>query len=345
MTTPTPPSTFRAWQFNSASGGLEKNLHINDSAPIPKPDPKQHLVQVVACALNPVDYKLAEIPLVGNIITGKGATPCRDFAGRIVTPAANSSLKAGQLIFGVAGPSPVAGGAMAQYTIAADTNVARIPENVDPIDAATVGIAGLTAYQTIVPYVKQGDKVFLNGGSGGVGVFGIQFAKAFGCHVTTSCSGANVDLCKSLGADQVVDYTKGDIVDALVASGTKFDHVVDNVGLPSTLYYRSHKFTNPNAKFVVVGGAMSFSAVSATLGRRFRPGFLGGGKRKLITYLTSPNVKDLESIGKLMGEGKVKAVIDTKFGFEQGSKAFEKLKTGRAKGKIVVVVDEKAGSQ
>ncbi|EHK97494.1 NAD(P)-binding Rossmann-fold containing protein [Glarea lozoyensis ATCC 20868] len=338
-----PPSTSRAWQFSSAKGGLDKNLHINDSAAVPKPGPQQHLVQIIACAVNPIDYKLVELPFIGGFLGGKNATPCRDFAGRIVTPAAGSPLKAGQLVFGLAGASPIAGGAMAQYALATDTAVTSIPQGLDPVDAATVGIAGLTGYQTIAPYVKQGDKVFLNGGSGGVGVFAIQFAKSFGCHVTTSCSTANVDLCKKLGADDVVDYKKGDVVDALVASGKKFDHVVDNVGYPSTLYYRAHEFTTPEAKFVVVGGEFSYNAITTTFGRLFRPGFLGGGKRKLISYMMKPTVEDLNSIGKLMSEGKVKAIVDTKFLFEEGAKAFEKIKTGRAKGKIVVVVDEKAG--
>jgi NADPH:quinone reductase-like Zn-dependent oxidoreductase len=339
------PTTARAWQFNGAKGGLEKALYMNGSAAVPKPSAQQHLVQVIACALNPVDYKIAEIPVAGAYVTGKNATPCRDFAGRIVTPAANSSLKAGQLIFGVAGTSPIAGGAMAQYTLASDSAVAAVPQGVDPIDAATVGIAALTAYQTIAPYVKKGDYVFLNGGSGGTGVFGIQYAKAFGCHVTTTCSTANVDLCKRLGADEVVDYKKGDVIDALVASGIKFDHVVDNVGQSATLYYRVHEFTKPEAKFVTVGGSFGLAAASASLGRLLKPGFLGGGKRKLVTYMMKPTVEDLQSIGKLMSEGKVKAVIDTKFAFEEGNKAFEKLKTGRAKGKLVVVVDEKWASQ
>jgi NADPH:quinone reductase-like Zn-dependent oxidoreductase len=344
MTSSIPP-TARAWQFNGAKGGLEKSLHINDAAAVPKPSAHQHLIQVIAVALNPIDYKVAEIPFAGGFLTGKNATPCRDFAGRIVTPAANSPLKAGQLIFGLAGNSPVVGGGMAQYTLASESAVASIPQGVDPIDAATVGIAGLTAYQTIAPYVKKGDKVFLNGGSGGTGVFGIQYAKAFGCYVTTSCSSANVDLCKSLGADQVIDYKKGDVADALVASGIKFDHVVDNVGEPATLYYRAHEYTQPNAKYVAVGGNMSLGAASAALGRLLKPGFLGGGKRKLVVYLTNPNVEDLQSIGKLMSEGKVKAVIDTKYAFAEANKAFEKLKTGRAKGKLVVVVDEKLASQ
>jgi alkaline phosphatase D len=81
-----------------------------------------------------------------------------------------------------------------------------------------------------VPHVKSGDKVFINGGSGGTGCFGIQIANAVGCHVTTSCSTANVEFCKSLGAEEVVDYRKGSVIEALKASGVKFGHVVDNIG-------------------------------------------------------------------------------------------------------------------
>lgn len=99
------------------------------------------------------------------------------------------------------------------------------------------GVAGLTAYQSIVPRVKQGDRVFINGGSGGVGCFGIQLAKVVGCHVTTSCSERNVELCRRLGADGVVDYTKVSVADALKEKGWKFDHVVDNVGTNEELIW------------------------------------------------------------------------------------------------------------
>jgi NADPH:quinone reductase-like Zn-dependent oxidoreductase len=132
------------------------------------------LVQVLCVALNPADYKPAEIPLMGRMIFPKPATLGIDFAGRIVTPAAGSSFKPGQLVFGVAGTSPLARAALREFAVTEEEGTLALPEVVGPVDAATIGVGGLTAYQTIVPRVKKGDKIFINGGSGGTGVFGIQ---------------------------------------------------------------------------------------------------------------------------------------------------------------------------
>lgn len=317
---------------------MEKNLKLNPSAPIPKPNPNQNLVQIIAVALNPVDYKPAEIPLVGRFIVPKLATPGIDFAGCVVTPATGSALQGGQLVFGVAGTTPVAAGALKEFALVEKDTAVALPEGVDPVDAATIGVAGLSAYQSIVPHVKDGDSVFINGGSGGTGAFGIQIAKAVGCRVTTTCSTANVELCQSLGADQVIDYKKQNILEALKASGVKVDHVVDNVGVDSKLYWKCHEFTKPGAVYVMVGGTPSLGLIVNSLKRQLWPGFLGGGKRKIMGFFAQPSREQLERIGAWMKEGKVKALIDEKFLFEDAPKAFHKLKTGRAKGKIVVDV-------
>ena len=256
-----------------------------------------------------------------------------------MTPAAGSPLKRGDLVFGASGFSPFAGSGLSEFTLADKNNLVKVPEGVSLIDAAAVPVAGLTAYQTIVPKVKKGDKIFINGGSGGTGIFGIQIAKAVGCHVTASCSTPNIELCKSLGADEVVDYKKGSVANALMSSGVKFDHIVDNVGGGDLeLYWKSHEYTKPGAAYVLVAGALTLSHVFEMMKVRTIPSFLGGGKRKLEGFFASPNAANLTQIGAWMTEGKVKAVIDSKFSFEEAPKAFERLKTGRARGKIVVDV-------
>jgi len=328
----------RAWQYSSTKGGLEKNLKINPSAPVPKPKPDQHLVQIIATALNPVDYKPAEIPGVARFAITKPATPCIDFAGSIVRPATGSPLKAGQLVFGVSGSSPLAGGALSEFSVSGINSTVALPDSVDPVDAATVGVAALTAYQSIVPRVKKGDKIFINGGSGGTGVFGIQFAKVVGCHVTTTCSATNVELCKSLGADDVVDYKKVSVLEALKANGHKFDHAVDNVGTNKELLWHCHEFMQSGAVYVVVGGEPSLGNLADTLKRKVWPGFLGGMQGKVVGFWPQQKSEDLQQIGEWMNTGKVKTVIDQKFLFEQAPQVFEKLKTGRARGKIVIDV-------
>ncbi|KAL8906526.1 MAG: hypothetical protein Q9207_001964 [Kuettlingeria erythrocarpa] len=328
----------RAWQYSRTDGGLEKNLSINASAPLPTRKPDQYLVKVIAAALNPVDYKPAEIPGVARFAITKPATPGIDFAGTVVQPAAGSSLKPGQLVFGMAGTTPLAGGALREYSVSKLESTCAIPDGVDPTDAATLGIAGLTAYQSIVPHVKSGDKIFINGGSGGTGVFGIQFAKAAGCHVTTTCSTANVELCRTLGADRVIDYKKEAVLEVLKAEEPKFDHAVDNVGGDEQLALQCHQFQRPGALFVIVGGEASLNSVTRVLKRKFLPGFLGGVKGNVQGFWPEQKVQDLQQMAELVQAGKVKAVIDSRFPFGQAAEAFAKLKTGRARGKIVVDV-------
>ncbi|KAN0102107.1 putative zinc-type alcohol dehydrogenase-like protein C16A3.02c [Hyaloscypha variabilis] len=331
-----PPQTMKAWQHTTTTGGLDKNLKLNPSAPLPISKSSQHLVQIIATALNPVDYKPAESALMRRLLYAKVATPGLDYAGCIVTPATGSSLKPGQLVYGITAKVPWTGGALAEFSLAESGTTLPLPEGVSPVDAASIGVAGITAYQSIVPHVKKGDSIFINGGSGGCGVFGIQIAKAAGCYVATSCSTPNVELCQSLGADEVVDYKKGSVVKALNASGVKFDHVVDNVGTTMELYWHCHEFTKPEAQYVMVGGGPGVGSATERFKAKRLPSFLGGGKRAYSGFWPEAKLDDLKPIGLWIKEGKVKAVIDEKFVFEEAPKAFAKLKTGRARGKIVV---------
>lgn len=350
---PKIPPTMRAWQFTSTQGGLEKNLVLNESAALPPHDERalgkdKALVQVLAASLNPVDYKLVELPVVGRLAVKTPSSPGLDLAGRVVAlgQANNAAgLEVGQLVFGRL-DQPTQFGTLAEYTVAPTAALAQIPEGVAVQDAACVGTAGLTAYQSIAPNVRRGEgnRVFINGGSGGTGVWGIQIAKALGCHVVTSCSGKNVQFCKELGADEVVDYTSEDVVEALKKnvgeSGQKFDVVVDNVGTTARLYWDCHLFTTSRAKYVQVGAEMEGRTAYETAMKMLWPGFLGGGKRSIEMMMVKGRREELAEIGLWMKEGKVKAVVDQVVRMEDAPKAFERLKTKRAKGKIVVAVSE-----
>lgn len=336
ITTTTLPKTMKAWQYTTTKGGLIPNLHLNPSAKLPiiKDPSSHHLIKITATCLNPVDYKACEA--LPSFFLPNPATPGIDFAGRIVIPAKGSGLKVGELVFGV-GVSPFAGGMLAEYGIVPVKGAAPIPEGVSITDASTIGVAGLTAHQAIVAFVKQGDRVFINGGSGGVGVFAIQIAKILECHVTTSCSTPNVDLCKSLGADEVIDYKKENVLHAL-KSRKLFDHVLDGVGSDKELFWKAHEYTKPSAKFVDIAGEPSLSYFSHTVKAKVLPAFLGGAQRQRVGFLADTRLDELSRIGKWMAEGKVKVVIDQRFPMEQAREAFQKLKTGRAKGKILVDV-------
>ncbi len=331
--------TFLGQYSSTKNGGIDKNIQLNSAASLPKPKPNQHLVQIIATALNPVDYKPAEMPVVGRLLVSNPATPGLDYAGVVVTPADGSPLKPGQLVFGVAGSSPLAGGALAEFALVQENRAIVIPEGVSTLDASTLGVAALTAYQSIIPRVKKGDRIFINGGSGGTGTFGIQFAKAVGCHVTTTCSTPNMELCKSLGADEVIDYKKGSVLEALIASD-KFDHAVDNVGNinDKAFWWRCNEYLKPGASYVLVAGELSVTSVIDMVKRAVLPKFLGGLQGKVDGFWPESKPEDLEHVAEWVKEGKVKVVIDHKFSFEEGNKAIEKLKTGRAKGKIVIDV-------
>ena len=329
-----------AWQYTTGSGGLEKNLKLN-SVDMPTPKGDQHLVRILATALNPVDYKPAEVALLSRLIIPKPATPGVDFVGRMVTPASGSNLKPGDLVYGFGTTSPFAGGCMKEYHTVPTIGTLPVPKGVEPLDAATIGVAGLTAYQSIVPYVKPGSKIFINGGSGGTGVFGIQIAKAVGCHVTTCCSTTNVELCKSLGADEVIDYKKGSVLESLKKM-KPFDHVVDNVGQDYDLYFKAHEYSPSSTIFLEIAGSPTFSSFFFIFRAKFLPSFLGGGKTKFMNIFAECKTDQLKQIGEWMVEGKVKAVIDETFPFEKAPEAFAKQKTGRTKGKILVEGPSKA---
>ncbi|KAE9372833.1 putative zinc-type alcohol dehydrogenase-like protein C16A3.02c [Stipitochalara longipes BDJ] len=339
MAAPIPAAKMRAWQYTTTEGGIEKNLKLNPDAPVPTPKPKQNLVKVIAMALNPADYKNAEASLISRLLISKPATPGLDFAGQIITSGTESPFKADQLVFGV--PSKWVFnslGSLCEYTLADNDAILAIPDGVSLVDAAALPVTGLTAYQSVALRVKNGDKIFINGGSGGVGVLGIQMAKLLGCYVATSCSTANVELCKSLGADEVIDYKKGSVLEALTASGRKYDHVVDNVGNDWGLFWGCHNYTTPDAVFIRITLDMTLENGLNLLRKKAVPAMLGGAKRKGELFWPDAKLEDLSQVIEWVKEGKVRVVIDQKFLFEQAPEAFAKLKTGRAKGKIMVDV-------
>lgn len=335
------PSSIRRWEYTTTAHGLENDMSLQTTS-LPTPTPDQHLVRVATAAVNPVDYKIAEVPFVQRWVLPKPASPGSDFSGYIVVPAAGSNLKPGDAVFGLTGTTPMCGGSLSEYAIAPKTQVALVPEGVSLADTTAIGVAGVTALQSIMPYVKAGSRVFINGGSGGVGIFGIQIAKALGCHVTVTCSTANVEMCQSLGADEVIDYKSVDMMTALKEMGRKekFDLLVDNVCNNTDLFYSAHEFSNSSAIYSFVGAAPKLSIFAFVLKASLLPSFLGGGRINFKMLMVKRDEKALAQIAMWMKEGKVRAVTDEVFEFEKAADAIRKLKTGRAKGKILVKVTE-----
>ncbi|KAK0129561.1 hypothetical protein ONS96_000127 [Cadophora gregata f. sp. sojae] len=332
----------RAWQYSTSSAPLSQTIHLNPSAPQPpfSSDKPQMLISVTSMSFNPADYKIAEMPpLINGLMVTKPATPGLDFSGRIVKLGSPTNVfKVGDRVFGRLDPGRF--GSLWEFVVTGYEACAVLPEKgLDEDLAAGVGTAGLTAYQCIVPNVKEGDKVFINGGSGSVGGFGVQIAKAVGCHVTVSCSTKNVELCKEYGADEVIDYTTTDVTKNLVEDGLVYSLVVDNVGTsPADLYRQADKFLLPGGKFMQVGGSASLETVRVFMSRMLLPKILGGGVRKIEAYVTKNIREDLEQITQWIVDGKVKVPLEQVFEYEDVPKAIELLKKGGCKGKIIVHV-------
>jgi len=344
------PERMRAWQYTSTAGGLEKNLRLCDDVAVPTPDESRPevLVRVWSASLNPADYKIPELGLPVRAVIRTPAAPGVDFCGRVVraTPSAAARFKPGDVVFGQADRTRP--GSCAQYVVAPVANCALLPpsegegdKGVDVDEAATVSIAGLSAYQAVVPNVAPGDRVFINGGAGGVGTFAVQIAKAVGCFVTVSCSAAKADLCRRLGADEVLDYTACDVAGAMRAKGPTYKLCVDNVGTSQALFKAADHFLVSDGLFCQVGAPPSFGSATTALSRMLLPSVLGGGKRRYQFFRIAKDAEALAQIGRWMVQGKVKPVIEERYEFEDVPKAFEKLKSGRCYGKLVIHVAKK----
>ncbi|KAH6880781.1 hypothetical protein B0T10DRAFT_143222 [Thelonectria olida] len=338
----------RAWHI-TAPGPVEKTLALVDDAARPSAKLLQHgqvLVRISRAALNPVDYKVPELGIASKALVHFPKTPGIDFSGQVVdasqdAAADDDDVKPGDFVLGriLIGKKE---GSLSQYAVVSRDSYAVLPKTFTDLDqAAGLPTAAMTAYGSIAPHVNAGDRVFINGGSGGVGLFGIQVAKALGCHVTVSASTAKAPLCREVGADDIIDYKTVDVLDELKKKGQVHSLIVDNVGnSPPNLYASSHNFLLPKGKYVFVGGAISTSSVTSLAKSLLLPGFLGGGKRKFVTFNAHPNRHALEQVVQWLVAGKLRTVVDSVYNFEEADKAFEHLKKGASAGKVIVRVDE-----
>jgi NADPH:quinone reductase-like Zn-dependent oxidoreductase len=334
----------RAWRIASP-GPITTNLELVEDVPQPsQPLQKgQILVEVASASINPADYKVPELGMVAKAMIEFPKILGMDFSGQVISIGEDiTDVKPGDAVLGRVNPAK-SGGTLSEYVVVLRDEIAVIPSTVDLDQAAGVFTAGMTAYQTIAPYVKTGDKIFINGGSGGTGTFGIQIAKTLGCHVIVSCSTAKSTLCKALGADEIIDYKTTNVSEKLRELGKVFALVVDNIGnSPPDLFRVADQILLPGGKFKYVGGGLSFATVRNLLPSTLLPSFLGGASHSFEPYLTKKNQSDLEQVAKLLSEGKIKTVIDSTWKFEMALDAFKKLKTGSSSGKIIIQVNKRS---
>ncbi|KAL1747403.1 hypothetical protein HDZ31DRAFT_80514 [Schizophyllum fasciatum] len=364
---PALPTTQRAWIIERR-GPPEKALRLHHDWPVPKPQPGEVLVRVQAAALNPVGYKL--MALLPNFAARRPLPAEYDFAGTIADANGAAGYKVGDPVFGfveVSQSFKTRQGALAEYVRVPATAIAPRPANVPATGAAGITLAGETAYQSLfradalalspLGRLEPGQSVFVNGGSSSVGAFAIQLAKAKGAaRVVASASGANEAYVRALGADASVDYTRGPVhaqlargagqEGQLAGSGTKFHLIVDAVGLTDpALYTHSAAYLAPGGVYVSTGyhprslTTKEFSLALKHAVSTVWPRALGGTPRRHWLVMLHHKEEDLKDIAGLLAEGSVKPVVDSVFAFEDALKAYERILTNRAKGKVVVKVD------
>jgi NADPH:quinone reductase-like Zn-dependent oxidoreductase len=307
----------------------------------PVPNDDQVLVKVRAASVNPLDWHYIEgapylIRLLDSgLVKPKVVRLGVDYAGTVEAVGKKvTQFKPGDDVFG--GKT----GAFAEYVCAlADRAVALKPANITFEQAASVPIAAITALQGLRDKgkVQPGQKVLINGASGGVGTFAVQIAKSLGADVTGVCSGRNVDLVRSIGADQVIDYTKEDFT----KSEQRYDLILDNVGNHSLLECR--RVLKPHGIYVLIGGGgPSEQGWIGPLVNPIRALMLSQFvSQKMGMMLADLNQKDLTILGDLMQTGKVTPVIDRRYKLSEVPEAIRYLEQGHARGKVVITVEDK----
>ncbi len=296
---------------------------------IEKPVPKDNeiLMKVHAASVNRADsHGLRGTPFIARIILGGLRTPKTkilgyDFAGQVEAVGKDvSDFQQGDEVFGT---NKVAGG-FAEYICVIEDLMLIKPPNISFEDAASVPGAGVTALQCLQKYgeLQSGQTVLINGASGGVGTIAVQIAKDLGATVTGVCSTTNLDMVRSIGADDVIDYTKEDFTQ----TEQRYDLIVDVVAKSS--FSDCKPILNPNGRYVTTAFSPSL-AIKAKMVR---------GDKKMLPMLASPEKSDLIYLKDLLESGKLKPVIDQRFTLEKVPDAIRYLEEGHVKGKLIINV-------
>jgi NADPH:quinone reductase-like Zn-dependent oxidoreductase len=303
--------------------GNEDVLKLEE-IPVPEITSDEVLIKIHAAGINPVDWKVREGYMKGRnlhtlpLILGWDLSGTIEKAGIAVT-----EFHPGDEVY--CRPAVERNGAYAEYISVRAGEVARKPKSLSHIEASGVPLAGITAWEALVnkAEIKKGQKVLIHAASGGVGTIAVQIAKAKECYVIGTTSGHNVDLVKSLGADEVIDYTKQEFSEVL----SEIDVVFDTLG--GTVQDNSWKVIKKGG-FLVSIARNPEQSVAGKMGVKAGYVFIG------------PNVPVLNQLTSLIEGGKIKPVIDSVFRLEDIKKAHLLSQSGRARGKIIIeIVPEK----
>src|SRR5881392_1072925 len=311
------------------------NLQLRE---LEKPAPMHNevLVRVRAASINPVDGHMIRGSWLMRPMSGmrkpKNTRFGTDFSGMVEAVGKNvTKFKPGDEVFGAKN------GAVADYIcVKADRAIVMKPNNITFEQAGSVAVAGLTALQGLRDKgrIQAGQKVLINGASGGVGTFAVQIAKSFGAEVTGVCSTRNVDLVKSIGADHVIDYTKQDFT----RTDQHYDMIYDLVGNHS--FSERRQILTPNGICVLagIGGAgfhpESWGRILGNFKDAFQSNFTS---QKFVFYIAKLTKDDLNVLRDLMQSGKVVPLIDRTYKMSETADAVRYMEEGHAHGKVVII--------
>jgi NADPH:quinone reductase-like Zn-dependent oxidoreductase len=306
---------------------------------VEKPSPKdgEVLIKIHAASINARDWRMMRANpffirlMPGGFLQPKNKIPGGDVAGRVEAVGGNvKQFKPGAEVFGYL-PSSTGRGTFAEYVCANETTITLKPSNLTFEQAAAVPVAALTALQGLRDKgnIQPGQKVLIQGASGGVGTFAVQIAKAFGAEVTAVCSTRNLEMVRSLGADHVIDYKREDFT----KNGQHYDLILAVNGYhPISDYLRA---LTPEGVYVMAGGSMRQLFQAASQARQTSK----AGSQKVHVVSLVQSQKDLLFMKELLESGKVVPVIDQCYPLEKTAEAFRYFEKVHPKGKVVITVE------
>ena len=301
----------------------------------PVPGDDQVLIEVRASSVNAFDWRMLRadpfvIRLTDGLLKPKQTILGVDVAGRVeaVGPKV-TRFEPGDEVFGDV--SGLGGGGFAEYVCAGEELLAPKPAGMAFDDAAAVPMAAVTALHGLRDHggIRAGQKVLINGASGGVGTFAVQIAKSFDAEVTAVCSTRNLELAHSIGADHVIDYRQEDFT----KSGRQYDLILGANGKHSIWAYR--RALRPDGTFVMSGGSMAQLLQVVLVG----PLISMIGNRKMRTFVSKPDAKDLAFVAELIEAGKIAPVIDKRYPLREVPEAIRYLEEEHARGKVSITFE------
>lgn len=307
-------------------------LHLRDIEP-PVVTDDAVLVRVRAASVNALDWHAVHggrlLGAIGFLLRSPTA-PVRgvDLAGQVESVGKNvTRLRPGDEVFGTGK------GAFAEYATATEDRLAPMPRNLSFAEAASIGVAGLTALQGLRDkgQVRPGQRVLIYGAGGGVGTFAVQVAKALGAHVTAVTGTGNLDLVRSLGPDELIDRTKEDFT----RRGQRYDVIFDVAA--DRPFSDCRRALTPNGRLVLAGAAKSgdLAMVSRLIGAVVRSRL---GNRWLVPFIAAIRREDLVAMTELVEAGKVRPIIDREYTLRDAAEAVRYVGSGQARAKVVINV-------